>query len=168
MHVHTLSHEKSYGPFKGGLLLLPSIIVHHYSGLSWLWLSCPPRGQSFVQAEFLLYGLLAASKPTSYHIYSTNSGVTSRAWALPTQVPGGGELVDRVFGLRVREGVHCGACGRDTHASEYVQFFYNVSATALRIQALADAAEGDDPARPPPLGALLGVCPPRPYKPSKP
>ncbi len=50
-------------------------------------------------------------------------------------VPGGGELVDAVFGLQVAERVHCGACGRDTHATAYTQFFYNVSATALRMQA---------------------------------
>ena len=49
-------------------------------------------------------------------------------------VQGGGELVDSVFGLHVSERVHCGACGKDTHASAYTQFFYNASATALRLQ----------------------------------
>ncbi len=49
-------------------------------------------------------------------------------------VPGGGELVDAVFGLHVEECVHCSACGRDTHKSAYTQFFYNTSATALRLQ----------------------------------
>ncbi len=52
-------------------------------------------------------------------------------------VPGGAELVDSVFGLRVREVVHCGSCGRDTHEAAYTQSFYNVSTTALRFQALS-------------------------------
>jgi hypothetical protein len=54
--------------------------------------------------------------------------------------PGGGALVDAVFGLHVAERVHCAACGRDTHASAYTQYFYNASATALRLQARARAA----------------------------
>ncbi len=49
-------------------------------------------------------------------------------------VPGGVVLVDAVFGLHVEECVHCGACGKDTHKSAYTQFFYNTSATALRLQ----------------------------------
>ncbi|KAK9830629.1 hypothetical protein WJX81_006901 [Elliptochloris bilobata] len=65
-------------------------------------------------------------------------------------IPGGGELVDSVFGLHVSERVHCGACGKETHASAYMQYFYNVSATALRMQAGA-ANEGDSLA----LGKLL-------------
>ncbi len=56
-------------------------------------------------------------------------------------VPGGGALVDAVFGLHVAERVHCAACGRDTHASAYTQYFYNASATALRMQARARAAD---------------------------
>ena len=50
-------------------------------------------------------------------------------------VPGGGALVDSVFGLHVAERVHCAACGKDTHANAYTQFFYTVTATALRMQA---------------------------------
>ena len=49
-------------------------------------------------------------------------------------VEGGGELVDSVFGLHVAERVHCAACGKDTHANAYTQFFYNAPATALRLQ----------------------------------
>jgi hypothetical protein len=56
-------------------------------------------------------------------------------------VPGGGALVDAVFGLHVAERVHCAACSRDTHASAYTQYFYNASATALRMQARARAAD---------------------------
>lgn len=52
-------------------------------------------------------------------------------------VAGGAELVDSVFGLRVRELVHCSSCGRDTHDVAYTQSFYNVSTTALRMQALS-------------------------------
>ena len=50
-------------------------------------------------------------------------------------VEGGAALVDAVFGLHVAEQVHCDACGRDTHANAYTQFFYNAPATALRLQA---------------------------------
>ncbi len=69
------------------------------------------------------------------------------------EVPGGAELVDAVFGLRVRELVHCGSCGQDTHCTRYTQFFYNVSATALRLQAMLNGEDG----RLPPLGRLLWV-----------
>ena len=51
-----------------------------------------------------------------------------------SKVGGGAELVDAVFGLHVSERVHCGACGRDTHATSYTQSFYNAHATALRLQ----------------------------------
>lgn len=51
-------------------------------------------------------------------------------------VEGGAELVDAVFGLHVSERVHCAACGKDTHANAYTQFFYNAHATALRLQVL--------------------------------
>lgn len=68
-------------------------------------------------------------------------------------VPGGGALVAGVFGLRVREVLHCGACGRDTHCNTYTQFFYNMSATALRMQHCSNQADG----RAPPLGRLLWV-----------
>lgn len=61
------------------------------------------------------------------------------------EVPGGPELVDAVFGLRVRESVHCGDCGRDTHEASYTQSFYNVSATALRMQALVIDPNDDAP-----------------------
>ena len=50
-------------------------------------------------------------------------------------VEGGAALVDAVFGLHVAERVHCNACGKDTHANAYTQFFYNAPATALRLQA---------------------------------
>ena len=50
-------------------------------------------------------------------------------------VAGGAALVDAVFGLHVAERVHCNACGKDTHANQYTQFFYNAPATALRLQA---------------------------------
>ena len=51
-------------------------------------------------------------------------------------VKGGGELVDALFGLRVREYVLCSSpgCGKITHLSQYTQYLYNVSATALRLQ----------------------------------
>lgn len=52
-------------------------------------------------------------------------------------VRGGTELVTRVFGLSVHEAVHCEDCGKDTHQGAYTQFFYNVSATGLRLQAIA-------------------------------
>ena len=52
-------------------------------------------------------------------------------------IPGGGELVDAVFGLHVAERVHCAACRMDTHAHAYTQFFYTVTAAALRRQARA-------------------------------
>lgn len=68
-------------------------------------------------------------------------------------VPGGAELVNLVFGLHVRELVHCGSCGRDTHCTRYTQFFYNVSATALRLQGMLNGEDG----RLPPLGRLLWV-----------
>ncbi len=61
------------------------------------------------------------------------------------EVPGGPELVDSVFGLRVRELVHCRDCGRDTHEASYTQSFYNVSATALRLQALIMDLDDDAP-----------------------
>ncbi|CAL8470323.1 g9865 [Coccomyxa elongata] len=61
------------------------------------------------------------------------------------EVPGGPELVDSVFGLRVRELVHCRDCGRDTHEASYTQSFYNVSATALRLQALIMDPDDDAP-----------------------
>ena len=51
-------------------------------------------------------------------------------------IPGGGALVDAVFGLHVAERVHC-ACGEDSHANTYTLFFYNVTAAALREQARA-------------------------------
>lgn len=68
-------------------------------------------------------------------------------------MPGGKQLVDLVFGLRVSEAVHCGKCGRDTHRNTYTQFFHTVPATALRLQAMISGTDGALP----PLGRLLGV-----------
>lgn len=41
--------------------------------------------------------------------------------ALPTSSP---TELQRVFGLAVREEVHCGSCGKATHQAAYEQFFY--------------------------------------------
>eukprot|EP00887_Chlorella_sp_A99_P005123 scaffold25.g5123.t1 len=43
------------------------------------------------------------------------------------------DQVDACFGLRVREAVHCGQCGRTTQQNEYTQFFFNTQATSLRV-----------------------------------
>ncbi len=69
--------------------------------------------------------------------------------------PGGGALVDAVFGLHVAERVHCAACGRDTHASAYTQYFYNASATALRLQARRPCGRSPRP---------LISCAPHPFQ----
>jgi len=61
-------------------------------------------------------------------------------------VEGGSAFVDSVFGMRVREVVHCSACGRDSHEAAYTQLFYNVSTTALRFQAMAIETEDEAPA----------------------
>lgn len=53
--------------------------------------------------------------------------------------PEGAAAIDATFGLRVRESVRCPHCRRrdgsplDTHENDYVQYFFNVSATALRM-----------------------------------
>ena len=53
--------------------------------------------------------------------------------------PEGAAAVDATFGLRIRECVRCPQCTRsdgsplDTHQNDYVQYFFNVSATALRM-----------------------------------
>lgn len=60
-------------------------------------------------------------------------------------VEGGSAFVDSVFGLRVREVVHCSACGCNSHEAAYTQLFYNVSATALRLQAMAIETEDEAP-----------------------
>jgi hypothetical protein len=55
--------------------------------------------------------------------------------------PAAAAAVDAAFGARVREAVHCPSCGLHTHASEYVQYFHNASATALRtLRAVFGAA----------------------------
>lgn len=64
-------------------------------------------------------------------------------------------LVTHVFELPVREAVHCQACGKDTHQSSFVQSFYCVSATALRMQGML--AVDDNEGVMPPLGQLLLV-----------
>jgi hypothetical protein len=69
------------------------------------------------------------------------------------QEPGGKALVEAVFGLQVREQVHCSACERSTHESSYMQPFYNVSATALRMQDAVSRAHGHATT----LGLLLSV-----------
>ncbi|KAK9809101.1 hypothetical protein WJX72_009369 [[Myrmecia] bisecta] len=43
------------------------------------------------------------------------------------------DLVNRSFGLEVSESVHCPDCSLETHKTSYTQYFYNVSATALRL-----------------------------------
>eukprot|EP00887_Chlorella_sp_A99_P005120 scaffold25.g5120.t1 len=43
------------------------------------------------------------------------------------------DQVDACFGLRVREAVNCGQCGRTTQQNEYTQFFFNTQATSLRV-----------------------------------
>ncbi len=55
-----------------------------------------------------------------------------------------GAPVDATFALRIAEAVHCSACGRTTHAVDYVQHLHNAHATALRL--VADVAS---------LGSLL-------------
>lgn len=53
--------------------------------------------------------------------------------ALAQGVPGGGALVIACFGLRIEEGVVCGACNNKiSHESDYLDFFHHVSAAALR------------------------------------
>lgn len=60
------------------------------------------------------------------------------------------------------EQVHCGSCSRSSHQSSYTQFFYNVSATALRLQNSLNQADGAAPS----LGTLLWVS--HPSNPSPP
>ena len=68
---------------------------------------------------------------------------------------GVGAWLTCVFELPVRLAVHCGACGKDTHQSAFVQSFYCVSATALRMQGML--ALDDNEGAMPPLGVLLQV-----------
>lgn len=79
------------------------------------------------------------------------------------ELPKIGTLATQVFELPVREAVHCPHCGKDTHQSSFVQSFYCVSATALRMQAMLALA--DNVGIMPPLGELLLVshppCPSR-------
>ena len=39
--------------------------------------------------------------------------------------PGAAAVVDASFGLHVSESVHCSACKKVTHLSEYTQYFFN-------------------------------------------
>ena len=51
--------------------------------------------------------------------------------------PQSSATVDHTFGLHVFECVHCPACDLKTHRNDYIQYFYTVSATALRTVAAA-------------------------------
>ena len=68
---------------------------------------------------------------------------------------GVGARLTCVFELPVRLAVHCGACGKDTHQSAFVQSFYCMSATALRMQGMLEL--DDNEGAMPPLGVLLQV-----------
>lgn len=48
-------------------------------------------------------------------------------------------LPDAVFGLQLREVVHCSACGKDTNQIAYVQHFHTTAAASLRLLALAES-----------------------------
>ena len=63
-------------------------------------------------------------------IYDCIAGVTTSR-GLPA-------IVDHVFGLHVSESVHCSACGKGSHESSYVQYFYNVPATGLRLAGMLE------------------------------
>ena len=71
------------------------------------------------------------------------------------ELPKIGALATQAFELPVREAVHCLHCGKDTHQSSFVQSFYCVSATALRMQAMLALADNEGVM--PPLGELLLV-----------
>lgn len=58
----------------------------------------------------------------------------------------GGEMAREVFGCFIGEQLHCSACGCNTHESAYCQYLYNVSASGLRLQALALQNSGTVPA----------------------
>ncbi|KAK9804439.1 hypothetical protein WJX73_000629 [Symbiochloris irregularis] len=68
-------------------------------------------------------------------------------------VPGGTQLVDDCFGMRVQESVYCAPCAKHSHKTEYTQHFFNASATALRLQLIA--AQFEDEQEMPSLAALL-------------
>ncbi len=71
------------------------------------------------------------------------------------ELPDIGAQATQVFELPVHEAVHCLACGKDTHQSSFVQSFYCVSATALRMQGMLCLEDNDGCM--PPLGDLLLV-----------
>ena len=73
-------------------------------------------------------------------------------------LPGVCPPLTAVFELPVREAVHCAACAKDTHQSSFVQSFYCVSATALRMQGMLSL--DDNEGIMPPLGELLLVSMP--------
>jgi len=51
------------------------------------------------------------------------------------QLPGGVKLVDESFGQHIVERVLCEPCqNRITHQNDYVEHFFNASATAMRNQ----------------------------------
>ena len=70
-------------------------------------------------------------------------------------LPGVRPPLTAVFEQPVREAVHCRACRKDTHRSSFVQSFYCVSATALRMQGMLSL--DDHEGAMPPLGELLLV-----------
>ena len=70
-------------------------------------------------------------------------------------LPGVRPPLTAVFEQPVREAVHCRACSKDTHRSSFVQSFYCVSATALRMQGMLSL--DDNEGAMPPLGELLLV-----------
>lgn len=41
-------------------------------------------------------------------------------------------LPEDIFGIAVRENVHCSACGKDTNQNDYVQLIHYISAVSLR------------------------------------
>ena len=47
-------------------------------------------------------------------------------------------VLDSFFGIAVGESVHCAACGKDSHQMSYVQHFYNVPATGLRLAGVVE------------------------------
>ncbi|KAK9830628.1 hypothetical protein WJX81_006901 [Elliptochloris bilobata] len=110
-----------------------------------------PDGRRLVVDPTPLREALAAYNAAAFRIgeMSDAAEVLGEIYDSLRAVQGGGELVDAVFGLHVSEHVHCGACGKDTHVNAYTQFFYNASATALRLQAMVEEAGA------PTLGQLL-------------
>ena len=109
-------------------LAAPVLWLHHHAVLCVLW---PTDSDGRVGRAAWRAGEMSDAAEVMGAIYDSLRTIS-----------GGGELVDSVFGLHVAERVHCAACGKDTHANAYTQFFHNVSATALRMQARSACSRG--------------------------